>query len=72
MTDAAWISLAGVIGQLLVAAFFFGCIRQDVKNLVSRADRVDKRVDAVEARLNDHAERIAALVGRGMRSDEAG
>lgn len=63
MTVAAWISLAGVLGQLLVAAFFFGRIQQNVQNLADRADRGDRRVDTIELRLNDHTERIARLEG---------
>lgn len=68
MTAAAWISLGfsslGVLGQLLVAAFFFGRIQQNIRDLVGRADRGDKRVDTIELRLNDHTERIAWLEGR--------
>ncbi len=64
MTLSAWISLAGVAGQLLVAAFFFGQIRQSVRDLTARGDRGDRRVDTIELRLNDHTERIARLEGR--------
>jgi hypothetical protein len=71
MTPSAWISLAGVVGQLLIAVFFFGRTDQKVDNLVERAERTDKlidkvdgRVDTLELRVNDHTERIARLEGR--------
>ena len=63
LNEAAIISLAGVIGQLVVAGFFFGQIRQSVANLSERSDRGDRRVDSIELRLNDHTERIARLEG---------
>lgn len=62
-----WISLGGVVAQLLVAAFYFGQIRGDVRNLKERSDRGDARADTIELRLNDHTERIARLEGREER-----
>jgi hypothetical protein len=64
MPISAWISLSGVVAQLLVAAFYFGRIQQNMQNLSDRADRGDRRVDTIELRLNDHTERIARLEGR--------
>ncbi len=59
-----WIPIFGVVGQLLVGAFFFGTIHQTVRNLVKDGDKTEKRVDSIELRLNDHTERIARLEGK--------
>lgn len=71
MTVSAIISVLGMLGQLFVAAFFFGQIRQSIRDLAARADRsdsrddrADKRVDTIELRLNDHTERIAKIEAR--------
>lgn len=66
----AWISLTGIVVQLVIAAFYFGQIRQSVRNLDERGDRSDKRVDSIELRLNDHTERIARLEGWKRNDNE--
>ena len=64
MNSTDWVGVAGVAGQLLVSAFFFGATYQKISGLVRDGDRTDKRVDTIELRLNDHTERIAKLEGR--------
>jgi len=60
----AWISLGGVLLQVLIGAFFFGRMDQKVTNLIDNHAKTDRRVDSIELRINDHTERIARLEGR--------
>jgi len=64
MPVTTWISVAGVVGQLVIGGVFLGEIRAGLRDLVKRSDRCDARVDTIELRLNDHTERISYLEGR--------
>ena len=68
MTAAEWIALAAALMVIVGAAWKQGRdsgeIKAGVKELLTRTDRTDKRVDTIELRINDHTERIARLEGR--------
>jgi len=69
MSPSAWVQIGGVFGQLLIGAFFFGATYQKIMSLGKDGARVEKRVDTIELRLNDHTERIARLEGRDSKED---
>jgi hypothetical protein len=64
MNVSEWISIAGVLGQLLVGAFFLGITYQIIKTVVRDVARTDQRVNNLEVRVNDHGERIRATETR--------
>ena len=45
MNLSEWISILGVLGQLLVGLFFLGMTYQIIKTVVRDAARTDRRVD---------------------------
>jgi hypothetical protein len=75
MTITEWIALWGLI-LLFVGAVWkqgsdAGEIKAGVKELLGRAERIDKsmdrvesRVDTLQTRMNDHTERVARIEGR--------
>ena len=64
MNLSEWISILGVLGQLLVGSFFLGITYQIIKTVVRDVARTERRVDNLEVRINDHGERIRAIETR--------
>lgn len=64
MNAAAWVALAGVVGQFIISTFFFGVAYQKLSRLVTDMEGAAKRDDAFETRLNDHGTRLTKLETR--------
>lgn len=67
MNTAAWVAFAGLAFTIAIWIWKSGRdngeMKAGIRELLNRGDRVDKRVDSIELRLNDHTERIARLEG---------
>jgi hypothetical protein len=72
MNPGEWIALAAIVVSILGVAFKQGRdsgeIKAMVENLIDRLDRGGKRMDATEANIAKHGERIARLEAGRDRS----
>jgi len=78
MSAEWWAAVAAVAGVLILllggvwrVGLSLGEIRIGVKELLTRDQRMDTRVGAVEKRVDDHSSRIARLEG-GRDADGCG